>query len=55
MMAMPFMWAIGWAVTTTGGIDVDNQFDVFGAYGATAFGILSGLLLLAGGRAQDSA
>ena len=55
MVAMPFMWAIGWAVTTTGGIDVDNQFDVFGAYGAIAFGILSGPLLLAGSRAQDTA
>lgn len=47
------MGAIGWAVTTTAGIDVDNQFDVFGAFGSIAFGILSGLLLMAGSRAQD--
>ena len=32
--AMPALWALGWTVTTLGGIDVDQQFTVFGAYGA---------------------
>src|SRR6266545_4528625 len=32
--AMPLLWALGWTVTTAGGIDVDRQFAVFGAYGA---------------------
>jgi len=28
------LWAVGWAITTAGGIGVDQQFVVFGAYGA---------------------
>lgn len=43
--AMPALWALGWTVTTLGGIDVDRQFTVFGAYGALTFSALSGLLL----------
>jgi hypothetical protein len=43
--AMPLLFAIGWSVTTLGGIDVDKQFTVFGAYGAVVFTLLSGLLL----------
>ena len=42
---MPALFAIGWSVTTLGGIDVDEQFTVFGAFGAVAFMLLSGLLL----------
>jgi hypothetical protein len=43
--AMPILWALGWTVTTAGGIDVDQQFAVFGAYGAITFMALSGVLL----------
>jgi hypothetical protein len=43
--AMPALWALGWATTTLGGIAVDEQFTVFGAYGAITFSALSGLLL----------
>ena len=43
--AMPALWALGWTTTTLGGIAVDEQFTVFGLYGATAFSALSGLLL----------
>jgi hypothetical protein len=43
--AMPVLLAVGWSVTTLGGIDVDQQFTVFGAFGAIAFMLLSGLLL----------
>jgi hypothetical protein len=43
--AMPLLWALGWTVTTAGGIDVDRQFAVFGASGAIAFMALSGVLL----------
>ena len=32
--AMPVLWVLGWTVTTLGGISVDNQFTIFGAYGA---------------------
>jgi hypothetical protein len=42
---MPLLWALGWTVTTAGGIDVDRQFAVFGAYGAITFMALSGVLL----------
>jgi hypothetical protein len=44
--AMPVLWALGWTVTTLGGIAVEEQFTVFGAYGAVTFSALSGLLLL---------
>jgi hypothetical protein len=43
--AMPLLWALGWTVTTAGGIKVDQQFAVFGAYGAITFMALSGVLL----------
>ena len=44
--AMPALWALGWTTTTLGGIAVDKQFTVFGAYGAITFSALSGLLVL---------
>ncbi len=44
--ALPALWALGWTTTTLGGISVDEQFTVFGAYGAITFSALSGLLLL---------
>jgi hypothetical protein len=44
-VAVPLLWALGWTVTTAGGIDVDRQFAVFGAYGAITFMALSGVLL----------
>jgi hypothetical protein len=43
--AMPVLLALGWSVTTAGGISVEDQFTVFGAYGAVVFTLLSGLLL----------
>jgi hypothetical protein len=43
--SMPVLFALGWCATTLGGIDVDKQFTVFGAYGALVFMLLSGLLL----------
>ncbi len=42
---MPALWALGWTVTTLGQIHVDQQFTIFGAYGAVTFSALSGLLL----------
>jgi hypothetical protein len=44
--AVPALWALGWTATTLGGIAVENQFTVFGAYGAITFSAVSGLLLL---------
>jgi hypothetical protein len=43
--ALPVLWALSWTATTLGGIAVDQQFTVFGAYGAVTFAALSGLLL----------
>jgi hypothetical protein len=43
---MPALWALGWTATTLGGIAVEEQFTVYGAYGAISFSALSGLLLL---------
>lgn len=43
--AVPALWALGWTATTLGGIAVEEQFTIFGAYGAITFSALSGLLL----------
>lgn len=47
-LAWPFylagVWAAGWAVTTLGGISVDDQFAVFGAYGALVATVLTAVL-----------
>ena len=44
-VAMPVLWALGWAVTTVAGIAVDDQFTVFGASGAITVTALLGILL----------
>jgi hypothetical protein len=44
--AVPALWALGWTATTLGGIQVEEQFTIYGAYGAITFSALSGLLLL---------
>jgi len=44
-LAMPALWALGWTVTTVGGIHVEDQFTNFGMYGALTFSALSGVLL----------
>ena len=54
IVAMPALWALGWVVANSIGVDVTNQFPVFGASGAVVFGILSGLLLIAGMRRDTS-
>ena len=53
MVAMPALFALGWVVTEAAGIDVANQFTVFGASGSVVFGLLSGLLLIAGKRSHE--
>ena len=44
--AAPALWALGWTATALGGIDVESQYTVFGAYGALTYSALSGLLLI---------
>lgn len=53
MVAMPVIFTIAWVVTDIV-IDSGQQFTVFGASGAVAFAILSGLLLIAGMRREKS-
>jgi hypothetical protein len=43
--ALPILWALGWTVTTVGGVNVEDQFTIYGAFGAVTFSALSGLLL----------
>jgi hypothetical protein len=43
--AMPVLLAMGWAASTLIGVDVAEQFTVFGAAGAIVFTLLSGLVL----------
>jgi len=44
-LAMPVLFGLGWCASTGIGVDVDDQFTVFGAAGAIVFTLLSGLLL----------
>jgi hypothetical protein len=53
MIAMPALFALAWVVSASIGVDVDNQFTVFGASGSIVFGLLTGLVMMAGDRLQD--
>jgi hypothetical protein len=44
-VATAALWALGWTVTTAGGIDVDRQWVVFGAYGAIALAFLQSFIV----------
>jgi hypothetical protein len=44
-LAMPVLFALGWCASTGIGVDVEDQFTVFGAAGSILFMLLSGLLL----------
>ena len=44
-VAMPVLWALGWTPPHLVGSAWNNQFTIFGAYGAVTFSALSGLLL----------
>ncbi|MCU1407469.1 MAG: hypothetical protein JWQ43_3772, partial [Glaciihabitans sp.] len=39
------LWTLGWTITTLAGINVDEQFVVFGASGAIVYATLSGVAL----------
>jgi hypothetical protein len=53
-IAMPPLWALGWIVTTLGGVQVDQHFTNFGALGAITFSVLSGLLLVQLLRSEET-
>ena len=47
---IPFLsacWALGWAITTSAGVDVERQYTVFGATGAITVAALTSVLPLA--------
>ena len=44
-VAIPLLWALGWTVTTLVGVDVEQQYTVFGSTGAITVAALSGALL----------
>jgi len=44
-LAMPVLFALGWCASTVIGVNVEDQYTVFGAAGAVLFMVLSGLLL----------
>ena len=44
-IALPALWALGWTTTTLGGIAVDEQFTIIGAYRAIAISVMSWFLL----------
>jgi hypothetical protein len=44
-LAMPVLFALGWCASTGIGVNVDDQYTVFGAAGAILFMLLSGVLL----------
>src|SRR3954454_24485360 len=44
-LAMPVLFALGWCASTAIGVDVENQYTVFGAAGAVLFMLGSGVLL----------
>jgi hypothetical protein len=39
------LWALGWTITTSIGVDVESKWAVFGASGAITVTVLSGILL----------
>lgn len=45
-VAQPLLWALGWAVTTLAGVDVERQYAVFGATGALTVATLGALIHL---------
>lgn len=54
----PFLgavWAVGWAVTTSAGVGVDEQFTVFGSTGALVVTLLTAALPLAVRRREQVA
>lgn len=45
-LALAVVWALGWAITTTAGIQVEEQFTVFGSSGAIVVTALTAALPL---------
>lgn len=42
--ALAAIWAVGWTVTTVGGIQVEDQFTVFGSFGAITVTAITAVL-----------
>jgi hypothetical protein len=44
-VATTALFALGWTVTTAGGIDVSQQWAVFGAYGCITLAFLQSMII----------
>ena len=53
--ALAALWALGWAITTVVGVEVDEQFTVFGSSGAVTVTAFTAVLPLAIARHARSA
>jgi len=53
--ALAALWALGWAITTVIGVEVDEQFTVFGSSGAITVTLATAVLPLAIRRNAGSA
>jgi hypothetical protein len=49
------VWALGWTITTSIGVDVENQFTVFGSSGAVVVAGLTSVLPLVLARSEEAA
>ena len=54
-LALGAIWAAGWAVTTSIGVQVDDQFTVFGSSGAIVVTVLTAVLPFVVKRRETSA
>jgi hypothetical protein len=45
MAVMPLAWAVGWWITRSAGIDLNQKWIVFGSSGAITFQVLTGIAL----------
>ncbi len=52
--ALAVIWPLGWAVTTAGGIQVDEQFTVFGSFGALTVAAITTVLPIVLDRQEAS-
>ena len=54
-VALGAIWAAGWAITVAAGVQVDQQFSVFGSSGAIVVTALTAVLPILVNRASGSA
>lgn len=53
-ITIPALWGLGWTITTLVGVDVEATYTIFGSTGAVTFAALSGIVLYALVRREES-